>query len=266
MAFIELEDVVFSYPNGVTAVDGVSFSVEEGESVAIVGQNGAGKTTTVKMINGLLRPSSGRAVVNGIATTDRTAAATARDVGYVFQNPDDQIFNSTAFAEIEYGLKRQKIDADAARQRVEAAAEICGIRADLETNPYDLPLSIRKFVTIASVIAADTKVVILDEPTAGQDLVGLNRIAGIIGHLQQQGKIVITITHDMEFVAEHFQRVIVMANKRVVVDDLQGSVFRNPDVMREARLTPPVIAQALDRLGLDDVPLHVEEIAKRLAG
>ncbi len=264
MALLELDQATFSYPNGVLAVDGVSFSIDQGESVAIIGQNGAGKTTTVKMINGLFRPSSGTVSVAGIKTTDRTAAATARDVGYVFQNPDDQIFNNTVFSEIEYALKRFKVGVDEAKEKVEAAAELCGIQDDLETNPYDLPLSIRKFITIASVLAVDTKVVILDEPTAGQDLVGLNRIAHIIDHLQQAGKTIITITHDMEFVAEHFHRIIVMANRKVVADGESSRVFEDTAVMETARLRQPVLARCYAELGLHGADIRVSDLLSRI--
>lgn len=264
MPLLELENATFSYPNGVLAVDDVSFAIEPGESVAIIGQNGAGKTTTVKMINGLFRPTSGTVSVSGIKTTDRTAAQTARDVGYVFQNPDDQIFNNTVFAEIEYALKRFKVGVDEARDKVQSAAELCGIQDELETNPYDLPLSIRKFITIASVLAVDTKVVILDEPTAGQDLVGLRRIADIISHLQREGKTIITITHDMEFVAEHFKRIIVMANRKVVADGDSSRIFEDAGVMSRARLRQPVLAQAYSRLGFSDAEMTLGDLMSRL--
>lgn len=264
MALLELQDATFTYPNGVLAVDGVTFSIEHGESVAIIGQNGAGKTTTVKMINGLFRPTTGTVSVGGILTTERTAAATARDVGYVFQNPDDQVFNNTVFSEIEYALKRFKVGVDEAREKVVAAAELCGIQDDLETNPYDLPLSIRKFITIASVLAVDTQVVILDEPTAGQDLVGLNRIAHIIDHLQKAGKTIITITHDMEFVAEHFHRIIVMANRKVVADGEASRVFENADVMNTARLRQPVLARCYSELGFHGSDIRIQDLLTRL--
>lgn len=258
MSLIELRQATYRYPNGVLAVDGVSFMIEQGESVAIIGQNGAGKTTTVKMINGLFRPTSGAVVIDGIPTTDRTAAATARDVGYVFQNPDDQIFNNTIFNEIEYALKRFEIGVDEARDRVTEAARQCGIDGDLDANPYDLPLSIRKFITIASVLALDTKVVILDEPTAGQDLVGLNRIATIINRLQRSGKTIVTITHDMEFVAENFERIIVMANRKVVADGDRSLILRDAAIMDKARLRQPILARCYAELGLgsDDISLH----------
>lgn len=218
MALVELDNVSFEYPTGVLAVDGVTLSIDAGESVAIIGQNGAGKSTTVKLMNGLLRPTQGLLLIDEVDTRTRTTAQVSRLVGYVFQNPDDQIFNNTVRKEIEYGLKRMGRSADEIDRRVNAAASMTGMTEFLDENPYDLPLSVRKFVTITSVIASDCKVMIFDEPTAGQDLVGLRRVADIIRVLSGQGKAVITITHDMEFVASNFARIIVMANRRIVAE------------------------------------------------
>ncbi|MDO5720853.1 MAG: ABC transporter ATP-binding protein [Actinomycetaceae bacterium] len=264
MAFIEVKNVSYSYPNGVKAVEDVSFSIESGESVAIIGQNGAGKTTTVKLLNGLLKPTEGNVIVAGKNTRDLTAAQTARHVGYVFQNPDDQIFNSTVFNEVEYALKRMKVDVDEARRRVEDAAALCGLSDELETNPYDLPLSIRKFVTIASVMALDPEVIILDEPTAGQDLTGLRRISSIIEHLESLGKVIITITHDMEFVSENFTRIIVMANRRIVTEGPATDIFQNMDAMEEARLNQPVFPKLIAQLKTDTRIRSVSELASYL--
>lgn len=264
MAFIEVEEVSYSYPNGVQAVDNVSFTVDKGESVAIIGQNGAGKTTTVKLLNGLLKPTRGSIRVGKTDTASLTAAQTARHVGYVFQNPDDQIFNSTVYNEVEYALKRRKISPEESKRRIIEVAELCGLSDHLETNPYDLPLSIRKFVTIASVLALDPEVVILDEPTAGQDLSGLKRISEIIRHLESQQKIVITITHDMEFVSENFKRVIVMANRRIVTEGTAAEIFQNPEAMREARLAQPVFHALIDKIDLDVPIVTLTELVEYL--
>lgn len=264
MAFIDVKNVSYSYPNGVKAVEEVSFSINSGESVAIIGQNGAGKTTTVKLLNGLLKPTEGDVIIANTNTRELTAAQTARHVGYVFQNPDDQIFNSTVFNEVEYALKRMKVDVDEAHRRVVEAAELCGLSEELETNPYDLPLSIRKFVTIASVIALDPEVIILDEPTAGQDLTGLKRISAIIEYLESLGKIIITITHDMEFVSQNFTRIIVMANRKIVTEGQASEIFQNTEAMEEARLNQPVFHQLVSKLKIG-TPVHsVSDLADYL--
>ncbi|GAB2479697.1 hypothetical protein GCM10027063_21950 [Promicromonospora xylanilytica] len=260
MALVEVHDVSYQYPNGFIAVDGVSFSVEAGDSVAIIGQNGAGKTTTVKMINGLTKPTRGVVKIGGADTATRTAAQTSSRVGYVFQNPDDQIFNATVAEEVGYALRRRKVARQERDLRVERACEMTGLAGAMEANPYDLPLSTRKFVTIAAVIAADPDVVILDEPTAGQDLRGLNLLTQIVCRLQDAGKAVLTISHDMDFVAQNFDRLIVMANKRVVRDAPTDEIFYDDGVMAAASLKAPGLVDLAKAVGSPEVGLDIDRL------
>lgn len=261
MALVEVKHISFKYPNGYLAVDDVSFSIEAGENIAIVGQNGAGKTTTVKMLNGLTKPCSGDVLINGESTRKYTTAQMARKVGYVFQNPDDQIFNSTVYKEIEYGLKKRKVSADEIERRIKDAAELTGMEGSLELNPYDLPLSIRKFVTIASVIASDCDVMIFDEPTAGQDLDGLKRLSELNQVLTKRGKAIVTITHDMEFVAENYDRMIVMCQKKVIADGRAEDVFFEKEIMDRAMLKQPALVRIASQIGMDKHTLDIKEVA-----
>ena len=262
MALVEVKNISFKYPNGYLAVDDVSFSIEAGENIAIVGQNGAGKTTTVKMLNGLTKPCSGDVLINGESTKQYTTAQMARKVGYVFQNPDDQIFNSTVYKEIEYGLKKMGVSMEESERRIKDAADLTGMTKYLEMNPYDLPLSIRKFVTIASVIASNCDVMIFDEPTAGQDLDGLERLSKLNKILTERGKAIVTITHDMEFVAENYERVIVMCQKKVIADGLAKDVFFEKEIMNRAMLKQPALVRAASRLGMDRNTLDIREVAE----
>lgn len=272
MAILELCDVSFEYPGGFLAVDNINLKVERGENLAIIGQNGAGKTTTVKMCNNLQRPTRGTVLVNGQDTKEHTTAEIAHTVGYVFQNPDDQIFNSTVEGEIVYGLKKKKLPQEEIDKRVEDALRMTGLAAMREENPYNLPLSIRKFVTIASIIAMDTDVMILDEPTAGQDLDGNRRLESILRELQARGKTLITISHDMEFVISNFDRVVVMANKRIIADGTPEEIFWDFDVLQQAKLMQPYISRVCRQLGigknvlfLDDAVREIMAVAGRLA-
>ena len=260
MSLIELKDVSYKYPNGFTAVDKVSFSIDKGCKVAIIGQNGAGKTTTVKMINGLLKPTSGTILFEGEDTIKYTTAQMSRKVGYVFQNPDDQIFNSTVYKEMEYGLKKYGLSQSEIDKRIEYAADLAGIKDYLQDNPYDLPFSLRKFVTIASVIATDCDVLIFDEPTAGQDLKGLKILSKIIYKLTSKGKSIITITHDMDFVADNFDSIIVMANKHVIDSGKAEEVFSKSEVMKEAKLKAPTMINIIDKLQINDRFLDVDSL------
>src|SRR5699024_8926648 len=164
MSYVELKNVSYTYPNGHEAIKDVSLKLKIGEVAAIVGQNGAGKTTTVKLMNGLLKPTSGTVLIDGKLTTDFTTAQISKNVGYVFQNPDDQIFQETIYKEIAFGPKNQGKSKQAIDESVRKAAKLCELEDVLDEHPYNLPYSKRKFVTMAAIIAMDTEVVILDEP------------------------------------------------------------------------------------------------------
>ncbi len=259
-----LKDVSFSYPGGFLAVDNINMTIKSGENVAIVGQNGAGKTTTVKMMNGLLRPTSGDVIIGDMNTKDYTTAQVSRVVGYVFQNPDDQIFHSTVESEVRFGPEMAKLSNEEVDSRVEYALKITGMDKFKEENPYNLPLSMRKFVTIAAVIAMDTDVLIFDEPTAGQDLEGNKRLSEILKELHEKGKTVITISHDMEFVASNFERVIVMAKKKVVTMGTPEEVFWNFEALEKAMLKQPYVSRVCRALGAKGEIISMDEAVKFL--
>lgn len=261
---IELNDVSFSYPNGFLAVDNINLTINSGEKVAIVGQNGAGKSTTARMLNGLQRPSEGTIMIGDMNTKDYTTAQLSRMVGYVFQNPDDQIFHSKVIDEVQYGLKKMNLSEEEIERRVNYSLEITGMEEYAEENPYNLPLSLRKFVTIASIIAMDCPIMIFDEPTAGQDMSGNITLENIINELHSRKKTIIIITHDMEFVVKNFEKVIVMANKRVIKVDETREVFWDLPVLREANLHQPYISKLCHDLNIGGKILTIEEAINEL--
>jgi len=261
---IILKDVTFAYPNGYEAITNVSFEIKGGENVAIVGQNGAGKTTTVKLMNRLEKPTKGDVLVGDKNTKDYTTAQISRIVGYVFQNPDDQIFHATVEEEVRYGPKSMKLSLEEENSVVDYALKITGMDVFRNTNPLDLPLSTRKFVTIAAVIAMNTDVLIFDEPTAGQDKIGNQRLSEILKELHKKGKTVITISHDMEFVAENFDRVIVMANKHVVKEGTPRDIFWDFDCLKEAKLKQPYVSRVCKDLGLGNDQIKMEEAVESI--
>lgn len=257
---IVLADASFAYPDGSLAVENVNLRVNDGERVAIVGQNGAGKTTTVKMMNGLLRPTTGSVTVDGESTRDRTTATVARVVGYVFQNPDDQIFGSDVRSELEYMPRYHKWDEDKREARVVRAANLTGIAKFFEMNPNDLPFAIKKFVAIGAILVGECRYVILDEPTAGLDAVGLSLLNRMIDQLESEGISVITITHDMRFVTESFNRIVVMANRKIIADGTAAEVFSNDATLLEARLKRPEVAQLARDLNLSQTALRLRDV------
>ena len=261
---IEIKNASFRYPNGFVALENIDLTIHEGEKVAIVGQNGAGKTTCVKMMNGLNHPFAGDVIVDGINTKDVTVATVARKVGYVFQNPDEQIFNNTARKEIEFMPRYYKLPEEEVKKRVDYAVEVCDLEKYMETNPYEIPYPIRKFVAIAAVIASNPKYIILDEPTAGQDLHGTQVLGKMIDRLTKDGITMITITHDMEFAVRNFDRIIAMAHKNVICDGNAQDVFWNEEVVADAKIKKPTIGELAKRLGLDGKILFSEELVEKL--
>ncbi len=263
MGRIELKDASFTYPNGFLANDHLNLTVEQGERVAIVGQNGAGKTTAVKMMNGLHKPSEGDVFVNGKNTKDYTTAQIAKHVGYVFQNPDDQIFNQSVYAEIAYMPKYYKMNEKEIDKRVRETAALMDIERFLKSNPFEIPYVIRKFVTIAAILATEPEYIILDEPTAGQDLKGIRILVRFLDIMRERGVGVITITHDMEFVAGNFERVVAMADKRIILDGNVRECFGRDDILERSRIKRPQIGEIAGRIGLGRDVLGAGEFVER---
>ncbi|MGB4453261.1 MAG: ABC transporter ATP-binding protein [Coprothermobacter proteolyticus] len=258
MNLIEVDNVSFAYTEGVPVLKNVTFSLNNG-SVAIIGQNGSGKTTLVKLLKALLKPISGDIFINGINTKETTAAKLARTVGLVFQNPNDQIFKNKVLDEVMFGPLNIGQSMEEARKNAIKALETVSLVDKKEENPYDLSLSERKLVSIASILSMDTDIVILDEPTIAQDYLGKAKIRSIVHELVQRGKLVITITHDMDFVGECFQRVIVLSEGQLLLDGPAREVFSKEDVLRSANLEPPYVTQLSKTMGYQGVLLSVEE-------
>ncbi len=253
MAYLEMKDVFFEYPSGHLAVEGVNISADLGEKIAIIGENGAGKTTTAKLMNGLLKPTKGEVLIDGISTKNKTTATIARKVAYVFQNPDDQIFNQEVLTEISYTPKYFKVDEETINKRLKKAVKMTGLKPYVNENPYNLSYAYRKFVTIAAAIAADPDVFVFDEPTACQDRRGISLLSDIINKLSSEGKLVITITHDMEFVSENFDRTICMAEKHILMDDKTEAIIANDAVMEQAALKKPQVSFLASEMGLKGI-------------
>ena len=256
MTDIWVEGLVHVYEGGVRALDGVDLAIGSGERVAIIGQNGSGKTTLVRHFDGLLRPTSGRVLVGGIDAAGRTVARLARDVGLVFQDPDRQIFASTVRGEVEFGPRNMGMRGAALRSAVGEALAATGLEQVGDTNPYDLGISRRKLLALASVLAMGTPVLVLDEPTTGQDMRGVAIVNDIVAAANATGRTVVAISHDMRFVAEAFERIVVMRQGRVVLDGSPAEVFARDrwETLRSTFVEPPLPAVLGDRLGLGATP------------
>ncbi|MFV0255778.1 MAG: energy-coupling factor ABC transporter ATP-binding protein [Erysipelotrichaceae bacterium] len=261
---INVDNVSFRYDEGYEAVKNVSFNVKKGETLAVIGQNGAGKTTMMKMLNGLFKPSKGKILIDGNDTKGMTTAKLARTIAYVFQNPDDQIFHDIVYEEIMFGPKNLGFPESKQKQLVKEAIQMTKVEDLINLHPYEIPYSTRKFITIASVIAMDPDVIILDEPTAGQDDGAIELLGEIVKTLKSKGKSVIVITHDMEYVVENYDRTIVMANKEKIFDGKTSDVFTNIELLNKANLEQPEIMKLAFELGIKEPIYKPQQLLDRI--
>jgi energy-coupling factor transport system ATP-binding protein len=250
---ITIDNLSFTYPSGVTALADISLAIAPGESVALIGQNGAGKTTLARHLNGLLRPTRGSVRIGDLDTRHAAVAQLARRVGYVFQHPEHQIFKSRVRDEVAYGPRNLGVSHAEIEERVRQALAATGIADLADAHPHDLMPSLRKRVAIASVLAMDTPIVVLDEPTTGQDAPGVALIGALVERLTAAGRTVITISHDIDFCADHCRRIVVMGQGRVLLDGPREVVFAQPDVLARTAVEPPQLARLAARLGLPPV-------------
>ena len=267
MTELRLEDVTFDYSDGTRALDGIDLCIAPGASVALVGANGSGKTTLARHLDGLLRPTSGRVLLDGEDTAAMRVAQLARSVGLCFQLPDRQIFGHTVRDEVEFGPRHMGVDGESAFSRAQAAQKRVGLADQLGTHPGDLGDSRRKLLTIASVLAMEAPVVVLDEPTTGLDARGVGLVRGLVRELVAEGRSVFGISHDMRFVAETFERVVVLDRGRIVLDATSAEVFAQEHwpTLRKAGLEPPTAAVTGARLGLGSTPTEAAVVGALLA-
>ncbi|MBC7130488.1 ABC transporter ATP-binding protein [Candidatus Bathyarchaeota archaeon] len=257
---IEVQDVYYTYPSGVEALKGISLTIRNGEFVSIMGENGAGKTTLVKHFNGLLKPTKGTVLVDGVDTKKVSVATLARKVGFVFQNPDHQLFSETVEEEIAFALKNFGFSESVIEKRVTWALNLLGLSQYRKTSPFMLSGGERKRVALASVLAWDPEILIMDEPTIGQDYQQKEKLRQFILQLKEQGKTIVIVTHDVEFVAECNPRVLLMRNGKIVADDDAKKVLTDPETLSKASIIPPQIPQIFLQLPEINVPKEVIDI------
>ncbi len=261
MPRIRLDDVTHVYDGGIPALENVSLEFA-GECVMLMGANGAGKTTLVKHLNGLLAPTTGTVLVGESDTRTASVAALARRVGLVFQDPDTQLFRPTVERAVRFGL--ENLGAPDVAARADRALERLSL-ADVRTeSTYELGRAGRKRVAMASVLAMDTPVVVLDEPTGEQDARGVKLIGSLVESLTAAGRTVICVTHDVEFARRHGDRVVVLADGQVIADGPPPTVLGDPEPLARAGLEMPVPMRLGRALGLGPLP-SVDRLLARLS-
>src|SRR5450759_786469 len=267
-AYISVQHMSYSYPDGTQALRDIDLKIDRGEFIALIGQNGSGKTTLSKCLNGLYKPSRGAVIVDGLDTRSTSIVQMVRRVGYVFQNPDHQLFSANVWDEIAYGPRNIHLPADEVRARVEEAAAIVGLTSDdYEEHPFFLTKGMRQRVAIASILALQPHAIIVDEPTTGQDIPQSLEIMNFLQRLHdEQGHIIIIVTHDMPIVARYAKRVVAMGQGQVLADGPTAEVFANTPALAQTFVEPPQITQLAQRaahLGFDPRTLSVDELVQQ---
>ena len=270
---VSFEDVCFSYPGGGASVQNLELAVYPGELVGVVGQNGAGKTTLTKLLNGLLKPSSGVVTVAGLDTREAPVSRIAAHVSTLFQNPDRQICRDTVLDEVVFGLVLTGTPQEEARERAQRVIERFGLPAG--EAPFSLSRGQRQKIALASVVVMEPEVIVLDEPTSGLDYRECMTVMETVSEMAERGSAVIMVCHDMEVVSDFAERLVVMARGRILGRGPTRQVFGEGDLMREASIAPPQVTELSERLArtispafaglseVDDVVSVVEEMVAR---
>ncbi|MHA1626730.1 MAG: energy-coupling factor ABC transporter ATP-binding protein [Candidatus Asgardarchaeia archaeon] len=241
-SIVQLQDVWFSYDGKRYVIRGISLELKSGDMVALLGHNGSGKTTLAKLIAGLIKPSKGKVIVDGSDITELSSRDIIRKVGIVFQNPDIQIFERTVYDEIAFVLRNIGLSEDEIKERVIEEAKRFGIDGYLEVLPNNLSGGERKRVAFASVTVLKPKVLILDEPSRGMDYRRKLELMEFLEEMREEGTCVLFITHDVEFVAERFERVIIMKEGKIFLEGFVEDVLSKEE-LNQAGLENPFVSR-----------------------
>jgi energy-coupling factor transport system ATP-binding protein len=248
---VKFSGVDFSHPNGIAALKNINLEINRGELIGILGTNGAGKSTLVRHINGLLKPTHGTVSVFGNDTKQASAASLSRNVGVVFQNANNQLFATSVRAEIEFGLKNFKLDEATIRDRTDWTLNTFGLQNYADTPPMELSGGEKKRLCTALVLAWDPDILILDEPTVGQDSQQKERLSDIIKLLVGQSRTVILVSHDVEFVWKLQPRTVLMHAARVVADGPAQKIMALDNLTSASNVLPPQLVDLFKLLSIN---------------
>jgi len=261
---LRVESLVYRYDPTIPALNGVDLQLPPAAFCALIGQNGSGKTTLAKHLNGLLRPSGGRVLIDGQDSAERSIGELARSVGYVFQNPDHQIFAATVREELAFGPRNLGCDPSEIAERVASALARFDLTDLAEAPPAVLGYGQRRLVTIASVVAMRTPLLILDEPTTGLDWRSASRLMALLAELNQAGHTILLITHDMRLVCDWAPRTLLMHEGCLLADGPTAQVMAQSEALARAQVAPPQVVRLAQSLRLDPTPLTVRAFCERL--
>lgn len=261
---VEVRGLCFNYPDGPPLLDSIDLRIDRGEFIAIIGQNGSGKTTLAKHLVGLLHPGSGVVMLGGRDRTAMRAAETAQEIGYVFQNPDHQIFAATVEDEVAFGPRNFNLPRDEIHRRCDEVLRAAGLENARESDPFLLGKGERQRLAVASVLALHPRLLILDEPTTGLDYREQRRMMELISRLNRDGVAIVIITHTPWLVAEYARRVVLMRRGRKLYDGGVREFFTRDEMLASSSFRPPEVTQLARRFGT--MALTAEELAGWLRG
>src|SRR5659263_93333 len=257
MSIIDVRNLIYSYHSGKTlALDRVNLQIEKGERLVLLGANGSGKSTLIKHLNGIIIPQKGEVLVKGEPISKKNLKEVRRTVGIVYQNPDDQVFLPTVLQDVAFGPINLGLGQDIVVQRVKTALENVGLNGLEERAPHHLSAGEKKLVAIAGILAMEPEVMVLDEPTAGLDPDGKQRILRLIYNLNKKlGITVVIATHDVDVVPVFSDRVAVMSYGKKIADATPTEIFSNPDLLRESHLQLPIVTRLIHGLQDEGIPI-----------
>jgi energy-coupling factor transport system ATP-binding protein len=261
---ISVNNTSFRYTGASSdALTNVNLQIQDGEFVAIMGENGAGKTTLVKMFNGLLKPRAGSVTIDGTDTREKSVAQLSRDVGLIFQNPDHQLFAETVSEELSFSLRNFGFKEEVIKRRVTNILTALDLEKYADSSPFVLSGGERKRVALAAILVWDPKHIIMDEPTIGQDYLQKDRLRNFIVQLISQGKTIVIVTHDVEFVAECKPRVVLLSKGTVIADGHASKILTNDELLAQASLVRPQIAELMHQLSIAEENEIIDAYAAR---
>jgi energy-coupling factor transporter ATP-binding protein EcfA2 len=261
-ALVDATSIAFHYDSGLPALNGVSLRIDPGEFIALIGQNGSGKTTLAKHLNGLLRPTAGRVTLSGTDLSELPMNAVAADIGYVFQNPDHQIFAASVADEVAFGPRNFRVAPAEVTERVRSALQAVGLQGLEEADPFLLSKGHRQRLAVASLLALRPRLLILDEPTTGLDYTEQRHMMDLLARLHQHGMAILIITHSPWVVAEYADRGVLMSAGQILFDGALRALFAEEALLAHAHFQAPEVT----RLGrrFDFTPLSVEEFVEEM--
>ncbi|MBE0523698.1 MAG: ATP-binding cassette domain-containing protein [Methanosarcinales archaeon] len=254
---VVFEDVRFSYQDGTEVLRGIDLTLRRGEFIAMIGPNGSGKTTLLSCLIGLIKPDKGRVMIDGQDIKNFGVAELAREVGYLFQNPDYQLFADTVWEEVAFGLKTRSMPAEEIDTKVASALDMMQLAEYRDRHPHSLSRGERQRLAVASILSLEPDILVLDEPTTGQDRGHLSKFLHKMKKLNHAGKTIILITHDMSIVAAYADRTVIMKEGNILIDDSTRQVFSRSDLLEQASIEPPMITKLSHQLreGSEKVPV-----------